>query len=199
MVRAVLFYLLNSGEKGYTPYRCSVILESFSCCIRRGVASCMAEKRKKKLLLFADTLSDLYGHQQWGNQWHLYKLVRHWSEIAGEPFCQYSMPAYFRRDELWVYAQNSIWMQQMHLCQTEIVTKINRLLQGYFTVKGIRWALQPAELIDIPEEEYVPPPLDVNPDAEREFRSMAENVANPEAREALCRLWQRMESIKKKS
>ena len=158
----------------------------------------MAGKRKKKLLSFADTLSDVYGQQQWGKQWLLYTLTRHWPELAGEPYCQYSIPAYFRRDELWVYAQNSIWMQQMHLCQTEIISKINRLLRGQFTVQGIRWALQPNELIEIPEEKYIPPPLDVDASAERNFRAMAENVANSEAREALCRLWQRMESLKKK-
>lgn len=86
----------------------------------------------------------------------------------------------------------------MHFSREDIINKINAFLQGSLIVGDIRWTLQPAELIETPEEEYVPPPLDVDPDAERAFRSMAENVANPEAREALCRLWQRMESLKKK-
>lgn len=89
-------------------------------------------------------------------------------------------------------------MQQMHFSKIDIIDKINVFLQGAFTVGDIRWLLQPAELIDTPEEKYEPPPLVVDPEAEQEFRAMAENVANPEVREALCQLWLRMESLKKK-
>ncbi|MCI5224719.1 MAG: DUF721 domain-containing protein, partial [Candidatus Electrothrix sp. AR4] len=109
-----------------------------------------AQKTKKKLTSLADTLSSVYGQQRWGNQWHLFSLVRHWPELAGDAFAEHSMPAYFRRDELWVYAQNSIWMQHMHLCKTDIIAKINVFLQGRQTVEDIRWTLQPAELIPIP-------------------------------------------------
>ena len=145
----------------------------------------MVEKTRRKLISLADSLSDVYGHQQWGNQWHLFQLTHHWPQLVGKAFAEHSMPAYFRRKELWVYAHNSLWMQQMHFSSTDIIAKINVFLRGALTVEDLRWALQPAELIDTPEEEYVPPPLDVDSDAERQFRSMAENVANPEAREAL--------------
>ncbi|MCI5159059.1 MAG: DUF721 domain-containing protein [Candidatus Electrothrix sp. AUS1_2] len=145
-----------------------------------------------------DTFSSVYGRQQWGNQWHLFTLVQHWPKLVGDAFAEHSMPAYFRRKDLWVYAHNSLWMQQMHFSKIELIAKINAFLRGTLVVGDIRWTLQPAELVEIPEEEYVPPPLDVDPDAERAFRAMAENVANPEAREALCRFWKRMESIKKK-
>ncbi len=157
-----------------------------------------AQNTKKKLIPLAKTLSSVYGEQRWGNQWHLFALVRHWPKLVGAAFAEHSLPAYFRRDELWVYAQNSIWMQQMHLGKIDIIAKINAFLSGEKTVKDIRWVLQPADLISIPEEEYVPPKTDVDPVAEREFRSMAENVADPEARAALCRFWLRMETIKKK-
>ena len=157
----------------------------------------MIKKKKKKLVSLAETLSTVYGRQQWGNQWHLFRLVQHWPELVGDVFAEHTMPAYFRRNELWVYAHNSLWMQQMHFSKADIIDKINAFLQGTLTVGDIRWALQPAELLSEPEEKYIPPPLAVDPDAERAFRSMAENVANPEAREALCRLWLRMESLKK--
>lgn len=158
----------------------------------------MVEKRKKKLISLADTFSSVYGQQQWGNQWHLFKLVHHWPQLVGDVFAEHSMPAYFRRKDLWVYAHNSLWMQQMHFSKEDIISKINAFLQGSLVVEDLRWTLQPVELIETPEEKYVPPSLDVDPDAEQAFRSMAENVANPEAREALCRLWKRMESLKKK-
>jgi hypothetical protein len=185
------------GKRVYTiPVFCYT--SNFSFLYQEHFSSGMVEKSRRKLISLADGLSDVYGHQQWGNQWHLFKLTHHWPQLVGEAFAEHSMPAYFRRKELWVYAHNSLWMQQMHFSSTDIIAKINVFLRGALTVEDLRWALQPAELIDTPEEKYVPPPLDVDSDAERQFRSMAENVANPEAREALCRLWKRMESLKKK-
>lgn len=154
-----------------------------------------AKKKNKKLTLLGNNFATVYGQHQWGNQWHLFSLVRHWPELVGKEFASRSLPAYFRRDELWVYAQDSIWMQQMHLCKPELTTKINSFLKGARTVEDIRWTLQPADLIEIPvKEEYVSPPINVDPAAEREFRVMAENVANPEARAALCKLWLRLET-----
>ncbi|MCI5178615.1 MAG: DUF721 domain-containing protein [Candidatus Electrothrix sp. AW3_4] len=159
----------------------------------------MVKKRKRTLVSLSEkTLANVYGQQQWGNQWHLFKLGQHWPRLVGDVFAEHSMPAYFRHKDLWVYAHNSIWMQQMHFSKIDIIDKINVFLQGAFTVGDIRWLLQPAELIDTPEEKYEPPPLVVDPEAEQEFRAMAENVANPEVREALCQLWLRMESLKKK-
>ncbi len=155
-------------------------------------------KKNRKLTPLADNFSAVYGHQQWGNQWNLYTLVRHWPELVGSAFAGHSMPAYFRRDDLWIYTDNSLWMQQMHFSKLDIIAKINAFLQGGQTVLDLRWTLQPANLVSAAEEKYVSPPTDVDPDAEREFRSMAENIANPAARAALCNLWLRMETIKRK-
>ncbi|XOF34657.1 MAG: DUF721 domain-containing protein [Candidatus Electrothrix sp. YB6] len=155
-------------------------------------------ERTKHLTPLADTLSAVYGRQQWGNQWHLYTLVRHWPELAGSAFAEHSMPAYFRRKELWVYVQSSVWMQQMHLCRTDILAKVNAFLPGRSIAEDIRWTLQPAELVPLPDRPDTAPPAEVDPATEQRFRAMAENVANPEARAALCRLWRMMETRRKK-
>ena len=153
------------------------------------------KKKNKKLTLLADNLSTVYGQQQWGRQWYLFSLVQHWSELAGSDFAAHSMPAYFRQEELWVYAKDSIWMQQMHFCKLDILSRINTFLKGAQQVEDIRWTLQPADLIEIPvNEEYISPPINVDPEAERQFRLMAENVRDPESRAALLRLWLHLET-----
>ncbi len=156
----------------------------------------IGKKKKKQPVLLADDFAAIYGQQQWGNQWHLFSLVRHWSEVAGKDVGAHSMPAYFRRDILWVYVQESVWMQHMHLVKVDLLARVNTFLQGRLTVNDLRWMLQPTELIDVAVEEYVSPPISVDPAAEREFRTMAENIADPDTREAFCNLWLRLTTKK---
>ena len=157
----------------------------------------MADARKKKVIPLADNLDKILGRQRWGKQLHLFSLVRRWPEIAGKEIGQHSMPAYFRRDVLWVYVQSSVWMQQMQLVKLELLEKVNRFLQGNSEqVSDLRWMVQPPDLIDVDEEEFVFPPTNVDPAAEREFRVMAENIADPVIREALCNLWLRLSTKK---
>ena len=150
------------------------------------------KKKKKKLTPLGNDLVAVYGQQQWGNQWHLFTLARQWPEVAGREIAFHSMPAFFRRDVLWVYVHDSIWMQQMQLGKPELLVKINTFLKGCQPVDDLRWMLQPTDLIDVPRAEYVSPPICVDPAAEREFRTMAENIADPNAREAFCNLWLRL-------
>ena len=153
----------------------------------------MVDKNKKKMLtpLGAD-LAAVYGQQEWGTQWHLFSLVRNWPEVAGGKISSHSMPAFFRRDVLWVYVHDSIRMQEMQLAKPELLSKINAFLQGRWVVADLRWMMQPADLMDVEPDEYVSPPISVDPVAERKFRLMAENIRNPDAREAFCNLWLRL-------
>jgi hypothetical protein len=150
------------------------------------------KKKKKKLTPLAADLVAVYGQQQWGNQWHLFTLTRHWHAVAGRKISCHSMPAFFRRDVLWVYVHDSIWMQQMQLGKPELLAKINGFLKGRQPIDDLRWMLQPAGLIDIPREKYISPPINVDPAAEKEFRIMADNIRDPDTREAFCNLWLRL-------
>ena len=152
----------------------------------------MAYAKKKKIRQLGENMGDIVGRQLWGNQLYLFPLVRQWPEVAGREIARHSMPAYFRRDVLWVYVQSSVWMQQMQLIKLELLGKVNRFLQGSQQINDLRWMVQPADLIDIEQEEFVFPPTNVDPAAEREFRVMAENIADPVIRESLCNLWLRL-------
>ncbi len=157
----------------------------------------MSKKRKnKKLTPLADSLTAVYGAKEWGTQWHLFTLVHNWPKIAGSQFADRSMPARFQRDTLWVYVQDSVWMQQIQLCKMELLDKINKFLQKKQVVEDIRWELLPPWMRQEPVEEYVPPPINVDPAAERSFRQMAEIIEDKATREAFCNLWLHLESIK---
>lgn len=152
----------------------------------------MTVKKKKKLIPLANSMAAVYGQKEWSKQWHLFSLFRHWPEVVGEVFASHSMPAYFRRDELWVYVHEPIWMQQMQLCKPELMTKVNAFFKGLPVIDDLRWGLQPKGLIDVPLEKYMSPPINVDPVEEKKFRQMVENIANPDARKALCNLWLRL-------
>jgi hypothetical protein len=152
----------------------------------------MADIKKKELNLLGKTIDDVLAQQGWGRQVHLFSLARGWRKVVGRERALHSMPAYFRRDVLWIYVQDSIWMQQMQLAKPELLAKINNYLKNRQVVDDLRWVMQPAELIDVAVEAYVSPPVNVDPAAERQFRVLAENIADPDTREALCNLWLRL-------
>ncbi|CAK8718018.1 MAG: Protein of unknown function (DUF721) [Candidatus Electronema aureum] len=160
----------------------------------------MTEQQKTNgaLVPLAGNLKNLLEQPQWGNQRHLLSLTRHWPKLVGDVFAHQSLPAYFRRDELWIYVRHSLWMQQMQLAKMEIMAKIKTFLHQQQRVSDLRWTLQPVDLAAPPAEPYVPPPTQVDPAAEREFRAMAETIADVEARQALLRFWRRMETLKRK-
>lgn len=158
----------------------------------------MVGKKRKKIVPVGNDLEMILGKQQWGNQYNLFSLVRCWSELAGREVASHSMPAYFRRDVLWVYVQGSIWMQQMQMVKPELLAKINAFLKGHQAVEDLRWMQQPPDLIDVPREEYVSPSISVDPAAERQFRVMAENIMDLDTREAFCNLWLRLTTKNKK-
>jgi len=152
----------------------------------------MADRKKNKVTLLGENLAAVTGKQLWGNQQHLFPLARHWPEVVGQEYAGRSMPAWFRRNVLWVYVQGSVWMQQMQLVKPELLAGINAFLKPRRAeVEDLRWQHQPSDMLDVPVQKYVPPPLRVDPGAEREFRVMVENIADPGTRRALYNLWLR--------
>lgn len=154
-------------------------------------------KNKGKLVPLADHLAAA-DSQCWGSQRHLLVLTRRWPELVGRGFAEHSTPAYFRRNDLWIYTRSSVWMQQMNFFKPDILAKINELLQGEQRADDLRWTLPPADFMPPAKKEAAPPSAAVDPAAEQAFRAMAETVADPDARAALRRLWLRLAAGRKK-
>ncbi len=143
-------------------------------------------RKKGDLSSLENTLSEVYSNKKWINQWRLFRLSKDWPAIVGKEVAQLTTPAFFRNDVLWIFVQDSAWMQHMQYIKLDLLERINLVLTEQ-PVKDLRWQLQPVTLPS--PERFVPEPHAVDPEKERSFRSMTEGVSNKECREALQRLW----------
>lgn len=150
----------------------------------------MREKRfgrKDDLTALKGLFSGLYAKKQWASQWHLFHLVKHWPDIAGEQVARLTAPAYFRQDVLWIFVENSAWMQHLQYAKLDLLQQV-RLAVPELVITDLRWLLQP--LVPTVPERTPTPPHPVPPEKEDAFRGMAASIADKECREALHRLWQ---------
>lgn len=139
------------------------------------------------LSVLGDALTEVYSTKRWRHQWRLFRLAQDWPAIVGAEIGRLTSPAFFRQDVLWIFVQDSAWMQHMQFIKLDLVERVNRVLAEQ-PISDIRWLLQPATLPQ--PERHVPEPHPVDTQQERSFRQMTESVANQECREALQRLWQ---------
>jgi hypothetical protein len=137
---------------------------------------------------------------QWGHQRYLLGLTRRWPKLVGSVLAENSLPAYFLGSELWIYTSHAIWMQQLSFAKPELLAQINTFLQEYNgpQVSDLRWTLLPADFPALPESKLALPPAEVDPEKEQQFEAMVAAIADPEARQSLCRMWRRMEKAKHK-
>ena len=154
-----------------------------------------------KLKPLAESMKSALDPAEWGRQRYLPGLTRRWPDLVGSVYANHSLPAFFRRDELWIYTNNAIWMHQMQFAKIKLLAKINEFLAQYNgpRVGDLRWMLQPADFPSLPPEEppAPPPPVSVDPEAEQDFQNLTEAVEDVEARQALFRFWQQMHRYKR--
>jgi len=158
----------------------------------------MMEKRnrskKNELSFLGDSLSAIYSTKKWKNQWRLFRLAQDWPAIVGTEVARLTAPAFFRQDVLWIFVQDSAYMQHMQFIKLDLMARVNRIMIEQPAI-DIRWMLQP-EILPVPER-HTPEPHPVDPEQERSFRGMTESVANQECRKALQRLWRTFASHSK--
>ena len=143
--------------------------------------------KKNDLSSLGETLSEVYSTQKWKHQWRVFRLAQDWPAIVGAEIGRLTAPAFFRQDVLWIFVQNSAWMQHLQYIKLDLMARVNRVMAEQ-PVTDIRWLLQPTTLPQ--PERHVPESHSVAPEQIRSFRQMTESVANQDCREALQRLWQ---------
>jgi hypothetical protein len=144
----------------------------------------------------AESMKSALDPAEWGRQRYLPGLTRRWPDLVGKIYAEHSLPAFFRRDELWIYTSNAMWIHQMQFAKIKLLAKINEFLAQYEgpRVGDLRWMLQPADFPSLPSEKQ-PSPLPViepDPQTEQDFKNLTEVVEDVEARQALFRFWQKM-------
>ncbi len=154
-----------------------------------GKGSTSMVTKRKKIPLVGENLETLLRHRQWGNQIHLFSLARQWPGIIGQHMAARTMPAFFRRDVLWIYVQGATWMQELQYAKPALLEKINTCLNRQHVVHDLRFQEYPSELLTVAHEAEGLFEAGVDPVAEQEFKVMASSIADPVTREALCRMW----------
>lgn len=128
----------------------------------------------------------VYALKQWTSPWRLFRLVQDWPAVVGAEVARLTTPAFFRRDVLWIYVQDSAWMHHLHFVKTDLLARINQHLQDT-PIADLRWQLQP---VQPPPQPVVSPSCHpVDQVREQEFQQLSASIANPECREALRHLW----------
>ncbi len=140
-------------------------------------------------------LQALYSSKKWQGQWELFLLVREWPQIVGDPLGKVTRPAYFRHDVLWVFVENSAWMQHVQLLKPSILEQVNQALPQR-QIADLRWLLQSvvAQSPELTDPVRVPEELD--PRRQTQIKEMTSTVDDTECRDALYRLWEFFEKNK---
>ena len=132
-------------------------------------------------------LKKIYSSKDWHNQWALFYFVRNWERLLGDPLGKVTYPAFFRGDVLWIYVDNSAWMQQMQYVKMDLLNEIQRAVPTA-VVNDLRFAVHPA-IQDEKEKPAPPPKKPIDKQKEKRFVDMVSNVSNDECRQSLYQLW----------
>lgn len=140
------------------------------------------------LNLLADRLEKVFSTNSWNSQWELFRLSRHWEEVVGQTLAQVTEPAYFRKGTLYIYVENSAWMQQLQFLKLELLGKFNEKLARQ-QLTDIRFFLRPSTDHKKEMIRQEPPLKKVDPDKYQKFKAMAGGVREEASRKALIKLW----------
>ena len=139
-------------------------------------------------------LPNIYKERQWQQPWQVQSLYTQWLNIAGPEAGQSSLPVAIRNQTLWLYVSHSIWVQEIHYRQSELLKRIRPLVPDQ-DIRAIRCLVDPSffeqprqvqtgrQAANTPQGTDAPvtnAPCSVGFDA----------IADPDCREALRRLWQ---------
>lgn len=164
-------------------------IKGFDCAAATMVA--MKEKRtgyeKGDLLPLHAIFPQVYALKQWTTPWRLVRLIQDWPAVVGTEVARLTAPAFFRRDVLWIYVQDSAWMHHFQFVKTDLLARINQYLSDT-PISDLRWQLQ-SEQPAVPQSAPSQPCRNIDQDRERDFQQLSASIANPECREALRRLW----------
>lgn len=148
----------------------------------------MSFNKKKQYVPLNSVFKALYTSHAWKAQWELYQLSRNWKDIVGDIIGEISEPAFFRKDTLCIYVENSAWMQQLQFLKPELLLKVNMSAKSR-ALKDMRFILRPPEFGPKEEKREVAPEKEIAPERQQMFEEMTAGIDDDRCREALVNLW----------
>lgn len=145
--------------------------------------------KKKNLQKLSSHLQSIFGSKNWQVLWETHELVERWPEVAGKTIASRSIPAYIRKNILWIYVHDSVWMQQLQALKPQLLEEIKDFSIST-PIRDIRWLLQPDD--HERRETAIGNSVhktEIDPAEQKEFENIAGTVENEQCRAALCKLW----------
>ncbi|NLZ16808.1 MAG: DUF721 domain-containing protein [Desulfobulbaceae bacterium] len=148
----------------------------------------------KHLTALQHILPDLFKERQWQQPWQVQSLYAQWPDIAGPEAGRSSLPVAIRNQTLWLYVSHSIWAQEIHYRQSELLKRVRPLVPDQ-DIRAIRCQVDPSffeqprqaqtgrTVADIPRGTDAPAP-------NAPYSAGFDAIVDPDCREALRRLWQ---------
>ncbi|PID71458.1 MAG: hypothetical protein CSB34_07040 [Desulfobulbus propionicus] len=132
-------------------------------------------------------LHHIFRSKEWHRQWGLVRLVKTWDRLLGDPLAKVTYPAFFRGNVLWLFVENSAWMQQVQFLKLDILAAVQKTLPEE-SIEDIRFMLDPGN-DQIQEKAEQTAPLPVNKEAEQHLKDMIAGVKDEKTRQALHKMW----------
>jgi predicted nucleic acid-binding Zn ribbon protein len=96
----------------------------------------------KRWAQLGDILSELLRQYHRDSGSELTRIRELWDDVVGARIAQSAQPVAYKKKQLYVNSDNSIWIQQLQFLKTEIITGINRSLGGEW-VMDIKFRIGP--------------------------------------------------------
>ncbi|NLX19364.1 MAG: DUF721 domain-containing protein [Desulfobulbus sp.] len=132
-------------------------------------------------------LPQVYTVKQWKRPWLVVRLTQQWPAVVGAETARLTMPAFLRRDTLWIYVQDSSWMHHLHFIKTDLLARINQYAPE-MEITDIRWQLR-SDWPTAPAEQSPLQPQALDSDLEQRISRLTAGIADQKCRQALQRLW----------
>ena len=110
-------------------------------------------------------LPDFFAERQWQQQWQVQRLYTQWPTIIGPEVGKSSLPAAIRNQTLWLYVSHSIWVQEIHYRQGELLGRIKEVMPDQ-DIRAIRCQVEPSWFVPPAAPAVEPKPAAAAPKAD---------------------------------
>lgn len=147
----------------------------------------------------SELLNSLIQKKGWKKQISRNRVFLLWDRIVGEDIAVHARPFVVRGRTLWLNVSDSVWMQQLQFQKMTILERVKQVLPGS-SINDIRFQIdtslgRPRPIQQSSEPQSTPP----DSQKKEKFDKMISTLKDPEMRQAMERLWLKLEKARTRS
>ena len=141
-----------------------------------------------KITGIGNLMAALVTDRNWAKALNRHRLFEFWEETVGRDVAAHARPKVIRKQVLQVEVTDSVWMQQLHLQKSSLLTALNRRI-GEDDLTDIRFTLHYGANFTKPLPPKIPPPPPPDPVKMAEFEQFLVSINDEEVRDSLRSIW----------